>query len=110
MTQRRIYQDEFPYFVTFRMKEGFRLFEEEKYAELLARIIFKTCKIKKYDCLAFQVMPDHVHILIFNQYHRARAAVPARHFLEGRAPTAGVRLGEFKLNWRGGFDIIFYNC
>jgi len=61
----------------------------------MAEVIIKTCSIKQYDCSAYQIMPDHVHILIYNKYHQARAAVPARARLKGRAPTAGCARGEY---------------
>ncbi len=89
MTQRRIYQDEYPYFVTIRTREAFELFAEMKYVELVVNIIFKTCKLKYFDVLAYQIMPDHAHILVYHQLPRARAAVPALPILNGRAPTAG---------------------
>jgi REP element-mobilizing transposase RayT len=64
MTQRRIYQDEYPYFVTFNTLGGEPWFEEEKYAELLARIIFETGEMKGYKILSYQIMPNHVHLLV----------------------------------------------
>lgn len=63
MTQRRIYQEEYPYFITFRTQDGFSLFEETKMARLLANEIFISAHIKRYDVLAFQIMPDHAHLL-----------------------------------------------
>lgn len=63
MTQRRIYQDEYPYFVTFRTREWFGLFEKMKHAKLLSKEIFVSAQIKKFDVLSFQIMPDHVHML-----------------------------------------------
>jgi REP element-mobilizing transposase RayT len=88
MTQRRIYQEEYPYFVTFRIQEGFGLFDDVKYAELMARIIIKTCTIKGYDVLAWQIMPDHVHLLTYNKKHQAHPAEGALHSKMGSAGTA----------------------
>lgn len=85
MTQRRIYQKEYPYFVTWRVQDGYQLFEEVKIAELLAQVIMKTCTIKRYNILALQIMPDHIHLLI---HDRARAAVPALPDVKQSAPTA----------------------
>ncbi|MFA5106700.1 MAG: transposase [Patescibacteria group bacterium] len=65
MTQRRIYQDEFPYFVTFRTSGDNPFFEETKYAALLSSIIFQAGKLKGYDILSYQIMPDHVHLLVY---------------------------------------------
>jgi REP element-mobilizing transposase RayT len=64
MTQRRIYQEEYPYFVTFRTREGYALFEDEKMTELLSEIMFKAGRLKRYDILAYQIMPDHIHLLV----------------------------------------------
>jgi len=64
MTQRRIYQNEFPYFITFRTRENYPLFEDTKMTGLLANIIFNAGRLKRYDILAYQIMPDHVHLLV----------------------------------------------
>ncbi|MBU0707932.1 transposase [Patescibacteria group bacterium] len=72
MTQRRIYQDEYPYFVTFRTKDGYPFFNDSKYTRLLSRIIFKTCEIKCYEVLSYQIMPDHVHLFV-NSIKKASA-------------------------------------
>lgn len=77
MTQRRIYQEEYPYFITFRTIEGYPLFNKTKYVALLACVILKTGRLKQYDILAWQIMPDHVHILAYTKYPRAWAAAPA---------------------------------
>jgi len=63
MTQRRIYQEEYPYFITLRTMEGCPLFEKTKYTALLAREIFISANIKYFDVLSYQIMPDHVHLL-----------------------------------------------
>lgn len=75
MTQRRIYQYECPYFVTFRTREGFRLFEDDKMVGLLSREIFVSVNLKRFDILAYQIMPDHVHVLVYSQTR----TLPARH-------------------------------
>jgi len=80
MTQRRIYQDEYPYFVTIRTKENIPLFDNIEYAILFAKVIYKKCRIKHFDVLSYQIMPDHVHLLIIHKYHQAQPAVVARHF------------------------------
>ncbi|MBU0964009.1 transposase [Patescibacteria group bacterium] len=67
MTQRRIYQNEYPYFITWRTRESYPLFEDEKYAEILSEFIFNGGKLKQFDILAYQIMPDHVHILTFHR-------------------------------------------
>lgn len=67
MTQRRIYQEEYPYFVTVRTRENIPLFNKTVYAELLSREIFVSSDIKHFDILAYQIMPDHVHILTYTR-------------------------------------------
>jgi len=84
MTQRRIYQNEYPYFATFRTREGYPLFDEAKYAELLSKVIFETSLIKGYDVLAYQIMPDHFHLLAYNKF-RVHPAVGALHSKMGSA-------------------------
>ncbi len=95
MTQRRIYQDEFPYFVTFRTREGLSLFEDSEYAEMLAEIMFKTCAMKGFDILSYQMMLDHVHALFFNipRAHPAEGALAhqPKHTTAGTAARARRR-------------------
>jgi len=92
MTQRRIYQEEFPYFITFRTIEGYPLFEKTKYAVLLAYVLFRSCAMKGYVLHAYCIMPDHVHLLAGHQPNQAQAAVPAigpTNINQPIAPTAG---------------------
>ena len=64
MSQRRIFQNEFPYFVTFNVFNGFYFFEDRSLAVWLSKEIFLSAQIKNYTVLAFQIMPNHVHLLI----------------------------------------------
>lgn len=64
MTQRRIYQEEYPYFVTFRTCEGCPLFEDGKMAEWMAGYINNAGALKHHEILAYQIMPDHIHVLV----------------------------------------------
>jgi len=93
MTQRRIYKNEFPYFITFRTREGLPLFDKTKYAVLLSDIMFNAGKLKQYDIVAYQIMLDHVHALVYQKnvdnIHRAQASLPALLCLDDRAPTEG---------------------
>jgi REP element-mobilizing transposase RayT len=98
MTQRRIYQEEFPYFVTLRTQDGYSLFEDEKMAGLLSEIIFNAGRLKQYDILAYQIMPDHVHVLIYNQYPRAQASLPAIVYLNDCAPAEGCARRDFNVS------------
>lgn len=65
MTQRRIYQEEYPYFVTTRIKNSLWLFDNDKYAGLLSQEIFKSGEIKGFDILCYQIMPDYLHMLVY---------------------------------------------
>ena len=89
-TQRRIYQNEYPYFVTFRVREAYPLFEKTEYVVLLAKVIFKTSSIKKYDVLAYQIMTDHIHVLVYNKFraHPAVGALRSKMGSAGRAACA----------------------
>jgi REP element-mobilizing transposase RayT len=64
MTQRRIYQEEYPYFITTNIKNGIWFFDKVKYAKLLSNIIFQACRLKKHILYAYCIMPDHLHALV----------------------------------------------
>ncbi len=64
MTQRRIHQDAYSYFITFNTAKGEPWFEEGEYARLLRQEILISAKLKGYDVLALQIMPNHVHLLV----------------------------------------------
>jgi REP element-mobilizing transposase RayT len=63
MTQRRIFQCSFPYFITFNVFDGGSMFEDIKKAEILHKIILKAGELKNHFVYQFCIMPDHVHIL-----------------------------------------------
>ena len=90
MSQRRIYQDEFPYFVTTKTKEGVWFFDETKCAKLLSDIILQACQLKKHILYAYCIMPDHLHVLVGEDV--------GSHFDNPTAPTercAGVEFEDF---------------
>jgi len=89
MTQRRIYQDEYPYFVTFNTKEGSPIFEETKYAKLLSDIIINTGRLKRFDILVYQIMPEHVHLMVW----RGAIAGAEAHDMPRAQPSA-VAIGN----------------
>jgi REP element-mobilizing transposase RayT len=72
MTQRRIYQEEYPNFVTARTQDNFPLFENIEYAELMRGIILGASAIKRFDLLAFQIMADHLHLLATKKHQTDR--------------------------------------
>ncbi len=90
MTQRRIYQNEFPYFITFRTRGGAPLFEDEKYVDLMLNVIFKTCIIKHFEILAFQIMVDHIHLLVNQKYTAPTAGCGGKTIIIPQAQPAVV--------------------
>jgi len=76
MTQRRIYQDEFPYFITTKTRDGIWFFEK-KYSKILSDIIFYSCKLKNYILYAYCIMPDHLHMLIKQIVNNIDPTAPA---------------------------------
>ncbi|OIP96906.1 hypothetical protein AUK40_04390 [Candidatus Wirthbacteria bacterium CG2_30_54_11] len=65
MTQRRINQVEYPYFVTANTAERIWLFEDTQLTEQLSAIIMKACQLKCATLYAYCIMPDHVHLLVW---------------------------------------------
>ena len=63
MTQRRIYQDECPYFITTNTHNREWFFADGKYALALYKIIIEACRIKHFDLLAFCILPEHLHLM-----------------------------------------------
>ncbi len=70
MTQRRINQNRFPYFVTTNTINGEWWFEDDTYAQLLSEEIFVSAKIKGFNVLSYQIMPNHLHILVYQNGNR----------------------------------------
>lgn len=102
MTQRRIYQNEFPYFITFLTKDKFKLFKDIKKAKLMMNIIVKTTQLKQYDIFAYQIMPDHIHLLvgqnnIFSN-HIARPSEGALYFKKGSAGRDACARGGYNIS------------
>ncbi|MFH1366385.1 MAG: hypothetical protein ABIH38_00145 [Patescibacteria group bacterium] len=64
MTQRRIYQNEFPYFITTNIRERFWFFDNKEYTLLFYKIVIKACKKKDFILYAFGILADHVHLLV----------------------------------------------
>jgi len=77
MTQRRIYQNDFPYFITTNIRDGLPLFNDRHCAQLLSNIMFCSCRMKRYLLYAYTIMPDHVHLIIGQNPNRAQVSVPA---------------------------------
>lgn len=64
MTQRRIYQTDFPYFVTTAVEKRLPLFEKEQYALLLQAAILDRTAALHCDLFGYAILPDHIHFLL----------------------------------------------
>ncbi|MDZ7798618.1 MAG: transposase [Patescibacteria group bacterium] len=84
MTQRRIYQNIFPYFVTFNTKNNYPFFADTKKAKLLYKIVLISSKKKFFLPYIFSILNNHIHMLV--KFIPALAAAPA---LFETAATAG---------------------
>ena len=63
MTQRRIYQCDLPYHVTFNVLNWEWFFGDEAKAKILHEIILNAGDIKNHVIYQFCIMPDHIHLL-----------------------------------------------
>ncbi|MFA6587460.1 MAG: transposase [Patescibacteria group bacterium] len=82
MKPRRIHQTDFPYFITTKVKGNKSFFDNVEYSELLNDVIINTCKLKGYLLVSFCIMPDHLHLIVWQDpelliTNPARAALPA---------------------------------
>ena len=75
MTQRRIYQNEFPYLITSNTKNRNPIFEDTKLTWKLNRAIQACCVLKGFVLLGFCILPDHFHLLAW-KYNPARVGEP----------------------------------
>ncbi|MBI3597574.1 MAG: transposase [Nitrospirae bacterium] len=64
MTQRRIYQTEFPYFVTTAVRSRLPFFEDDHHATLLQAVILDRTAALHCDLFGYATLLDHVHLLI----------------------------------------------
>lgn len=64
MTQRRIYQTEFPYFVTAAVKRRLPFFEDEHHATLLRAAILDRTTALHCELFGYATLLDHVHLLL----------------------------------------------
>ena len=69
MTQRRIYQCDLPYHITFNVLNREWFFDDETKAGILHEIILNAGDIKNHTIYQFCIMPDHVHILCKTDDH-----------------------------------------
>ena len=64
MSQRRIYQNKYPYLITTNVKGGDWLLSHSKIALIVVGNIFKFNKIYPSDLFGYCIMPNHIHLLI----------------------------------------------
>lgn len=67
MTQRRIYQNEYPYFVTTNTQKGEWVFDDISMADILSSVIFNAARMKGFIVVSYQIMPNHLHLLVVNK-------------------------------------------
>jgi REP element-mobilizing transposase RayT len=96
MTQRRIYQCSFPYFVTFNTAFDVNMFDDIRFAEMLYKIILDAGELKNHFVYQFCIMPDHVHILC-----KTKPPIPQSGFSNPRCGSDNPRCGIVDLQ---------YNC
>ncbi|MFA6043233.1 MAG: transposase [Patescibacteria group bacterium] len=87
--QQHIHQEEFPYLLTTIVRNRAKFFREEKWARELSVIIRRACVLHKFSLLAYAIMPDHLHLIVYP--NQAQASVPASLEIEraGRDARAG---------------------
>ncbi|RJO59005.1 hypothetical protein C4546_04210 [Candidatus Parcubacteria bacterium] len=103
MTQRRIHQGEFPYFITTNIKGDKAFFIHDKYADLLSKIIIGTSMKKGFLLIAYCIMPDHVHLIVWQDLRSlktnpARAATKLSNINLSRAQAAVPAIGKILLH------------
>ncbi len=91
MTQRRIFQNEYPYFVTTSVRDGEWFFEDESYSSLLCKTIFLSGRLTGFDIISLCIMPDHLHLVVIK-----KIAHPRRGALSGQTYSAGPRARDGK--------------
>jgi REP element-mobilizing transposase RayT len=64
MTQRRIYQNEFPYHLTNTIRNNQSFFSDINKTKVLHDNIFYYQRKLKFELLCFAIMPTHFHIII----------------------------------------------
>ncbi len=64
MTQRAIYQNDFPYLVTTNTYYRTQFLEKSEYAKILAKVIFNKTKELETILYGYSIIPDHLHLLI----------------------------------------------
>ncbi|MBU0707270.1 transposase [Patescibacteria group bacterium] len=70
LTQRAFYQNEYPYFVTTNVSYHRWAFDDIGKAGKLASVVFRACKLKRFDLISFCILPEYVHLLVKkHEYH-----------------------------------------
>lgn len=78
MTQRAL-DGPYIYFVTTNVKSRRRFFVSADRATRLAKIIVTACQMKHFWLLGYCILPNHFHLLVYNQNLGVRALERARH-------------------------------
>ncbi|MFH0952310.1 MAG: transposase, partial [Patescibacteria group bacterium] len=102
MTQRRIYQDIYPYHLTFNTKEGVPFFENVEKAELLYITIMNVCEKKKYVVVAFSILPNHIHMMIQSGIQKYTPQLSVAAVGHNHQPSAGTNVTSAGTETRAG--------
>jgi REP element-mobilizing transposase RayT len=64
MTQRRLSEIELPVFITTNTVGGEEILTNQSAAEDLRRCILMAAKLKNWEIVCFQIMPNHIHLIV----------------------------------------------
>lgn len=64
MTQRRLSEIDLPVFITTNIVGGEEIFINQSAAEDLRRCILMAAKLKNWEIVCFQIMPNHIHLIV----------------------------------------------
>jgi len=81
--QQHIKQEDFPYLLTTNVRGRVKFFMEESWTRELAIIVRQACTLHRFRLLAYAIMPDHLHLIVYP--NQAQASVPARIVEKGSA-------------------------
>lgn len=99
MTQRAI-DGPFVYFVTTNTASRVRLLHTPERAQILGKIIQRSCKETRFDLYGYSILPDHVHLLV-----RKTGTLTLSHLMKrikGRfwRAMSGARVWQPRFNFR----------
>ena len=103
MTQRRIYQNAFPYFVTTTVEKRLPLFEKEQYASLLQAAILDRTAALYCELLGYAALPDHLHLLL-KPSEKANISKVMQQIKSSTARNLRIHANFFEKFWQPRFN------